>query len=265
MLRKQVKWNWGPEQQRAFEQIKSDIASIGCLKHSDPKAETILSTDASKQGLGETFWQVEEHGKRPVAFASRYLKAAEKNYAVNELELLAVKWATEYFKHHLLGRHFTLETDHKALVSVFGKHRRYKEYSPRPIRWQMRLLPYDFTVKYVPGSQMGITDYLSRNPNFPAPKRQDESELVIARIKDLNTQKNACYLKTAAEVIQKHALRSRNHQSTVIADLDAHISTTQAQMAHLKKAGGIRFIGDRAEVYRPNKAARKEIRELTDR
>ncbi len=115
---------------------------------------------------------------------------------MNELELLAVKWATEYFKHNLLGRQFTIETDHKALVSVCGKHRRFKDYSPRLTRWQMRLLPYDFTVKYVPGSQMGITDYLSRDPISPAPPPLDEKELVIAIIKELNVQKNGRhYLK----------------------------------------------------------------------
>ena len=56
-----------------------------------------------------------------------------------------------------------------------------------------------------------------------------------------------------------------SHQSRVIQDLDAHIPITQAQIAHLKKAGGIRFVGDRAEVYRPNKSARAEIRDLQDR
>ncbi len=55
-----------------------------------------------------------------------------------------------------------------------------------------------------------------------------------------------------------------SHQFTVINDLDAHISITQAQIAHLKQAGGIRFFGDRAEVYRPNKTARAEIRELQE-
>ncbi len=53
---------------------------------------------------------------------SRYLHQAEQNYATNELDLLAVKWATEHFKHYLLGRHFTVETDRKALVSVFNRH-----------------------------------------------------------------------------------------------------------------------------------------------
>ncbi len=74
----------------------------------------------------------------------------------------------------------------------------------------MRLLPYDFTVKYVPDSQMLIIDYLSQEPNFSAQKPQDETELVIALIKELTAQKNAGYLKTAAEVIQKDALCPRN-------------------------------------------------------
>ncbi len=108
---------------------------------------------------------------------------------MNELELLAVKWATEHFKHYLLGRHFTVETDHKALIAVFNRHRAHKEYSSRLTRWQMRLLPYDFDVVYRPGSQMGITDYHSRDPVFKAPPLKDESSLVMAIIKHLNTEK----------------------------------------------------------------------------
>ncbi len=64
----------------------------------------------------------------------------------------------------------------------------------------MRLLPYDFTVKYVPRSQMGITDYLSRDPNSPA------KEFVMAIIKELNVQKNANFLNKATEAYQKNAL-----------------------------------------------------------
>ncbi len=150
-MQKQVKWNWGSSQQNAFDQIKSDIANIASLKHYDPNAPTILSTDASRKVLGATLWQTDHQSQRPVAFASRYLNQTEQIYAINELELLAVKLATEHFKHYLLGRHFTVETDHKALISVFNRHRAHKEYSARLTRWQMRLLPFDFTVIYTPG------------------------------------------------------------------------------------------------------------------
>ena len=135
LLKKQVKWNWGAAQRKAFDQIKHDIAHIATLKHYDPSATTILSTDASTKGLGATLWQEDSEGRRPVAFASRFLNAAERNYAINELELLAVKWATEHFKHYLLGRRFTIETDHKALVAVLNRHRMTKEYSSRITRW----------------------------------------------------------------------------------------------------------------------------------
>ncbi len=89
LLKKQVKWNWGEAQQKAFDQIRHDITNIATLEHYDPTATTILSTDASTKELGATLWQ-DDAGRRPMAFASRFLNAAERNYAINELELLAV-------------------------------------------------------------------------------------------------------------------------------------------------------------------------------
>ena len=53
---------------------------------------------------------------------------------------------------------------------------------------------------------MGITDYLSRDPNLPAPPPHDEKEFVIAIIKELNVQKNAAFLNKATEVIQQSTL-----------------------------------------------------------
>ncbi len=113
--------------------------------------------------------------------------------------MLTVKWGTEHFKHYLRGRHFAVETDHKALISVFNRHRAHKEYSARLTRWQMRLLPFDFTVFYTPGSRMGITNYLSRDPAFKAPPPKHESSLVIAIIKQLNIQKSLSLIERATK------------------------------------------------------------------
>ena len=151
LLQKRTKWNWTETENTAFENLKSEIQTIVPLKHYDAAEMAILTTDASTKGLGATLWQNETIGKdnngepkmsrRPIAFASRFLNNSEKNYAPNELELLAVVWGVQYFKHYLLGRKFRLETDHKALVSVFNRERINKEYSPRLIRWRHRLLP----------------------------------------------------------------------------------------------------------------------------
>ncbi len=102
LLQKRTKWNWTETKNTAFENLKTEIQTIVPLKHYDAAELAILTTDASTKGLGETLWQNELIGKdtsgeskmsrRPVAFASRFLNNSEKNYATNELELLAVVW-----------------------------------------------------------------------------------------------------------------------------------------------------------------------------
>ncbi len=62
----------------AFEKLKNEVIRITPLKHFNGEAECILTTDASPLGLGKTLWQKEEDGRRPVAFALRYLGDSEK-------------------------------------------------------------------------------------------------------------------------------------------------------------------------------------------
>ncbi len=99
------------------------------LKHYDSAETAILTTHASTKGLGTTLWQNERIGKDS-----------------KELEQLAAVSGGEYFKHNLLGRKFRFETDHEALVSVFNRDRRSREYSTRSIRGRHRLLSYEFEV-----------------------------------------------------------------------------------------------------------------------
>ena len=74
-----------------------------------------LETDASIQGLGAFFSQVQDDGKlHPVTYASRALNPSEKNYSVTELETLAVVWAVTHFHSYLYGTRVTVITDHSA-------------------------------------------------------------------------------------------------------------------------------------------------------
>ena len=122
-------------------------------------------------------------GWKTVAFASRFLNNNDERYNINELELLGVVWAIEYFKYYLFGKNFTVLTDHRALLSVLKSHRSNKSYNSRLTRWIDRLLPFDFNIEHIPGTKMGLVDYISRQPNQRAKSiTQYDEELMVATI-----------------------------------------------------------------------------------
>ena len=100
----------------------------------------------------------------------------EQRYSTSELELLAVVWALEHFKYYLYGSHFTLQTDHQALLSALKENRGNKTYQSRLTRWVDRLLPFHFSVERIPGKNMGFADYLSRNTSSDAPPPSDKDK-----------------------------------------------------------------------------------------
>ena len=115
------------------------------------------------------------------------MNSQEKKYSINELELLAVVWAVDRFKHYLLGKEFVIATDHKALTSALGEHRSNKTYQSRLTRWVDRLLPYQFKITHIPGKDMGIVDYLSREPNGePWPESELDERIVVTSIESFH-------------------------------------------------------------------------------
>ena len=93
-----------------------------------------------------------------------FFKLIEGKYSVNELELLRVVWAIEHFKYYLYGKHFTVITDHQALISALNASERSKTSQSRLTRWIDRLIPFHFDIKHLAGNKMGLIDYMSRNP-----------------------------------------------------------------------------------------------------
>ena len=98
LLNKDVVWEFSSEQIKAFDTLKKMVAETPVLQIFDPKFNVRVSTDSSESGLGAMLEQ--EHPKnvwKPVAFASRSLPKAEKNYAPTEKECLSVVFATSRF------------------------------------------------------------------------------------------------------------------------------------------------------------------------
>ena len=115
LCKDKVPFNWGPEHQAAFKQMKHEIVRAPILAYYNPKKETVLQTDASIKGLGACLLQDE----KPVYFASKALTETQHGYMAIEIESLAVAWAMEKFHHFLYASHFILETDQKPLEAIF--------------------------------------------------------------------------------------------------------------------------------------------------
>ena len=156
LLKKDVPFLWSHEQSKAMEKIKSILTAKPVLKFYDVNKEVVIQADASKNGLGSCLLQ----DKHPIAFASRSLTDAEKNYAQIEKELLAVVFACERFYTYIYGKVVTVHTDHKPLEAIYKKP--LHKAPPRLQRMLLRLQKYDLHFQYTPGKFMYVADTLSR-------------------------------------------------------------------------------------------------------
>ena len=148
LLRKEKKWIWTKECEQAFREIKNKLTSDLFLTHFDPNLDIIVASDASTHNVGACILHKWKDGKvRPIAYASRSLIPAERNYSQIEKHALAIIFTVTKFNRYIHGRRFTLQIDHKPLVTIFGSKKGLPTYTAnRLLRWGTILLNYDFQI-----------------------------------------------------------------------------------------------------------------------
>ena len=190
LLQKEVCWKWTKDCEKVFQQLKTALTEKDVLVHYDGDKPLKLSCDASAYGLGAVISHVMKDGaERPIAFASRTMTSAEKNYAQVEREGLSIVFGLKKFHQYVYGRPFTLVTDHQALTNLLGPHTGVPPLAAaRMQRWALMLAAYSYKIEYRRSDLHGNADALSRlvkGADGTEEGQVEEDEAVFSVVQDL--------------------------------------------------------------------------------
>ena len=141
--------------------------------------------DSSDYSIGYILGQKDDEGREVVIhYGGHALRPAERNYPITHKEGLALVEGIKYYHIYLIGRKFTVFTDHQALKSLPTN----KDVSGRLARWAIHLQGYDFDIVYKPGKKHGNADALSRRTYpFTTEPKEDGNEILANLQHQLNT------------------------------------------------------------------------------
>ena len=154
-------FRWNDDCQVAFDTLRKLLTSAPVLAYPDFDCKFILDMDASDSGIGAVLSQINSEGHECViAYGSRLLTKAERNYCVPQRKLLAVVVFTSQFRFYLLGRQFMLRTDHGSLTWLCN----FQNPEGQLARWLEKLQKLDFEIIHCQGRKHSNADALSRFP-----------------------------------------------------------------------------------------------------
>lgn len=219
LLKKEGQFNWSNQCEDAYREVKQVIASDKVLAHYDTKLPVKLVCDASQNGIGAAIFHVMgREDDRPIAFASKTLSICQRNYSTIDREALAIYFGVKKFEQYLFGRSFTLQTDHKPLVAIFGDKRGVPTMAASRLqRWAEYLSAFDYRIQYITGESNVNADFLSRLAVEP---KKDENIHELKVISYLNFIDD-----NASTVVDRKSIRRETENDKVMCDAIGYVKT----------------------------------------
>ena len=160
LTRKGRQFLWEKEQQQAFDEIKRRLQRPPVLHLPDRHGRFQLYSDTSKFATGSVLYQIQSGQPRLIAYASKRMPEAAKNYSITELEICRLAMNITTFLHLLKKVDFDAIVDHLAITHIT---RSKDEPATTRIKRLLELLsPYSFNLYYIKGKDMVLNDFLSR-------------------------------------------------------------------------------------------------------
>src|SRR5712672_3000716 len=177
LTKKDKQWSWGAKEETASQLLKNICISYPVLRTPNWSKQFIMETDASGYTLGAVLMQEFEDGVHPIAFNSRSLLPAERNYDAHDKELAGVIFGFKCSRPFLLGAKYAVRVrmDHKNLQYF----RQPKKINGRQARWFEFLQDFDYTLEHIPGSSNTITNLLSQRKDLNKGEDTDEPRTLL--------------------------------------------------------------------------------------
>ncbi|GBG72751.1 hypothetical protein CBR_g12319 [Chara braunii] len=157
---KNVPYTWDDACTSAFAALKEALVSCPVLRIADPKLPFVVTTDASRYGIGAVLQQDDGDGLRPLEYYSKRMPSVKVATSTYMRKLYALRTALDHWKHYLLGRHFKVFSDHETLKWI----KMQTTLSPTLLRWFHEIDIFDFELRHKKGCYNRVADALSRHP-----------------------------------------------------------------------------------------------------
>lgn len=226
LLEKDVRFTWGTTEEEAFNTLRNALMRAPVLDHPDPSRPFIVTTDASKVGLGGELSQEDSQGHvHPVAYFSRALTKRERSYPTYDREVMAMRDTLKNFRYYLLGAKILLKTDHKPLLKILEE----KDPFGRRATMMRDIAEFEPRIEYIRGQDNYMADALSRIGWNISLTEEDGNLRTVATISVSQEESGKAYKDLVVDIKDFQAQQKRD------AALKPHISTHRNELGLLTR------------------------------